>query len=69
MKWGGALLQKVHGDVPPARVILSRTSSLAKGMVLGNFCLPKGMLVGNFGKKKSNVGNSCIQTKTLAILV
>ena len=34
---GGSSIVRVPGDVPPSRVYFFRTSSLAKGILLGNF--------------------------------
>ena len=34
---GGSSIVKVPGDVPPARVCFFKPSSLAKGILFGNF--------------------------------
>ena len=48
---GGVSIVKVHEDVPPARVCFFKPSSLAKGILFGNFrpfSLGKGILFANF---------------------
>ena len=50
---GGSSIVKVPGDVPPARVYFFELSSLAKGILLGNFCRfwsGQGYAFGNFGQ-------------------
>ena len=49
--------------------IIFHTSSLAMGILFGNFSQSKGMLSENFGKKRSNGGNFSMETQNLAILV
>ena len=50
--WGGSSIVKVPGDVPHQGYPFFRTSSLAKGICLGNVSLGKGMLFGDFGQRK-----------------
>ena len=48
---GGSSIEKVPGDVPPARVCFFKPSSLAKGILFANFnplSLAKGVLFANF---------------------
>ena len=55
-------------DAPPARVYFFRLP-VKKRVYFWQFSLGKGMLFGNLGQEKSNVGNSCVKTQILQMLV
>ena len=63
---GGSSIEKVPGDVPPARVCFFKPSSLAKGILLPIFAhlvWARVYFLAILVKEMSNFGNSCKETQ------